>query len=212
MIKSSFGQLNADTAKYLYQSAGRAADTLVRMGKIGTADRGVAFAKLASKDLSRYGIKASKEMLIQASKELPVVDAMVARSASRAVQVAATTTSTSGAVVKSAAVSTAATVARQTAVEAAKSTARGAAPIAAAFFAVEGAYNLVRYARGDISGQEARRRTARSAASNGGGVAGAAAGAAIGSVVPVVGTAVGALVGGIVGGTLSGWLAGEAMK
>ena len=212
MIRSSLGQLNADTAKYLYQSAGRTADTLVRMGKIAVADRGVAFAKLASTDLSKHGIKASKEMLIAASKELPVVDAMVMRSAARAARVATATTSTSSAVVKSAATSAGAAVARQTAVEAAKGTARGAVPIAAVFFAVEGVCNLVRYVRGDISGAEVGRRTARSAASNGGGVAGAAAGAAVGSVVPVVGTAVGAVVGGIFGGTLVGWLAGEAMK
>lgn len=207
---TSTGQIKADTAKFFYKYAGRMADSLVTTGKVAAADRGVAFAKLASSDLTKHGIKVSKDMLAAASKELPVVDAMLARSAAKAAQ--AGTTTGSKALVKSAAASAGAAVAKQSALEAAKGTARGAAPIAVAFFAVEGVYNLARYANGYITGEEVRRRTARSAASNGGGVVGAAAGAAIGSVFPVVGTAIGAVVGGMAGGVLSGWLTGRAME
>ena len=213
MIRTSFGQINADTAKFLYKSAGRTADSLVKLGKITAADRGVAFAKLASSDLAKQGIQVSKSMLATASKGIPAVDAILARSATKSAQVAATAaTSGASAMARSAATSATVAVARQSALEAVKGTARGAAPLAAVFFAAEGVYNLARYANGDISGEEAARRTARSAASNSGGVAGAVAGAAIGSVFPFVGTAIGAVVGGLVGGVFSGWAASKAME
>lgn len=202
MIRSSIGQMNAELAKSYMRSAGNIADTLVKSGKIVASERGIAFAKLASPDLTKSGIKVSKDMVAMAGKKLPFVDALVAKvagSSSPGMSTTATTVATSVGTVAM----------RQTASHAAKSTVRGAAPVAVGLFFAEGIYTAVRYSRGHTTGAEARRRTVRSAASNAGGVGGAAAGAAIGSVVPVLGTAVGAVVGGIFGGILSGYAAGK---
>lgn len=214
MIRSSIGQMKSDTATQLYKRAGSLVDAWVKTEKILPTDRDLAFAKMVSSYLKEYGIQIPKDMLATASKELPFVDARLARVAEKLAAVTPTTTYGVGTVFKNApapAVVVAA-VARQSALEAAKSTARSAAPIAAGLFAAEAVWNLARYANGGISGSDLARRTTRSAASNGGGVAGAAAGAAIGSMFPVVGTAIGAIVGGIVGGVSSGWLVGLAMK
>lgn len=60
MIRTSFGQLNAETAKQIYQIAGRIADELVIAGKISAEERSLAFMKLASDNLTKHGIPVSQ--------------------------------------------------------------------------------------------------------------------------------------------------------
>lgn len=200
MIRSSFGQWNADTARQIYQMAGSAADALVKAGKITAEERSIAFMKLASNNLTKYGISVPKEMLA-ASKDLPVFDTIVANSKN----VAGSITTRTATAAENLAISSGSTIMKQTALESGKGALRSAAPVAAVMFAAEGVYNITRFAKGQISGKEVLRRTACSAVSNASGVGGSAIGAAIGSVVPVIGTAVGAAVGGLVAGMLSRW-------
>ena len=104
MIRSSVGQMNAELAKTTYQLAGKFADNLVAAGKIAASDRGTAFAKIASSNLTRYGIRVSKEMAETARSALPAVDAMLAKSTAEAV-VGSGSTTAAAAVAKSTATS-----------------------------------------------------------------------------------------------------------
>jgi hypothetical protein len=76
--------------------------------------------------------------------------------------------------------------------------------------------DITRLVRGRISGGQAFKNVAATAAGTAGGtggwIAGAAAGAAIGSAVPVVGTAIGGIAGGLFGGFLGGTAAATATK
>lgn len=77
---------------------------------------------------------------------------------------------------------------------------------AVAFGVAELGWDAIKYANGDISGDEMKERACGTVGSTGGAMGGAAAGAALGSVVPVVGTAIGGVIGGIVGGMSGGAL------
>lgn len=71
---------------------------------------------------------------------------------------------------------------------------------AAAGLFVEQAVDTARWASGDISDSEYRRRTTRNVASSAGGLGGSAAGAALGTALcPGIGTAIGGIIGGIAG-------------
>lgn len=207
---TTYGQQRAETAKLVYQFARRQTDSLVKLGRIAAGESEAAFAKLASRDLTRYGIPLSKDMLSKLSQEVPYVDALLAKSAEKAARATVSGTVEAAVTAKTVAAAAGGALAQQTALGAARTAARGTAGVAAAFFIAESGYTLFRLARGQITSEEAGRRTARSAASNAGGVAGAAAGAAVGSVVPLIGTAIGAIVGGFAGGVLSG-LAAEKL-
>ena len=175
MIRSSVGQWNSELAGEIYRRAGVRADTLVKAGKITAADRDATWAKIVFERLTSANIPVPKAVAAQAGME----------AAPSVVQ---------------GAVPTAQAAARVTAGQAAKGVLRGGWPIALGMFVLEGTHTLYKFASGDIDAKEAKRRTVRSAASNGGALSGAAGGAAIGTVIlPGVGTAIGTVFGGIVG-------------
>lgn len=178
------GQLDNELARQIFKICGRTADTFARSGRIPAIARDAFFSKQVAEEFTRLGLKIPKHIAIKAGI-----------STAKAAQTTATTGA--GAITSA--------VAKASAGQTFRSTLRVGAPVAALFFVAEGALNARRFSKGQITGDEFRRRTVESAATNGGGLVGSAGGAAIGTMIlPGVGTVLGALIGGFVGSFGSG--------
>jgi len=186
------GQLENELARQIFRICGRTADTFARSGRIPASARDAFFSKQVVEEFTRLGLKIPRHIATKAGIST--------------VKAAQSTVTTSAGAITSA-------VGKATAGQTFRSTLRGGAPVAALFFVAEGALNARRFSKGQITGDEFRRRTVESAVTNGGGLVGSAGGAAIGTMIfPGVGTLVGAIVGGFTGAAGSGKLTRYFMR
>jgi len=161
-----------ELASAAYRSASKIADAMVSAGKIAAKDRDRTWANIVKRDLSKYNLKVPKGVLSRTGQKCGNASFKSATGA-----MTGSATSMAG--------------------QATKQTLRVGAPIAVGIFLGQSAHTAYKYSKGQISSAEALRKTAESAASNGGGLGGAALGAALGTLIlPGVGTVIGSVVGG----------------